>query len=62
METLISKIALADWQSITEAIHQNGYAIIPMLLTDEQCTVLRTNYTHPTAYRKTVVMERYRFG
>ena len=62
METIISKIKSADWSNIMETMHQNGYAILPQLLTAEQCEELKANYDHPTAYRKTVVMERYRFG
>lgn len=43
-------------------MHDKGFAIIPQLLTSKQCEELKSNYDHPNAYRKTVVMERYRFG
>ncbi|WP_344975953.1 2OG-Fe(II) oxygenase [Compostibacter hankyongensis] len=56
------KLQKTDWQSITEIMHTNGYAIIPNLLSDKQCEMLITGYNNPNAYRKTVVMERYRFG
>jgi hypothetical protein len=62
MQDIIQKIEDTDWQSITEAMHQNGYATIPGLLPDKDCEALKADYDHPTAYRKTVVMERYRFG
>jgi len=62
MQEITEKIAKADWQSIAEAMHQNGYAIIPGLLSAGQCDILKADYDHPYAYRKTVVMERYRFG
>ena len=62
MQDLQSKIASFNWQHITEEMHQNGYAIITQLLTQEQCEELKENYNHPHAYRRTVVMERYRFG
>jgi hypothetical protein len=62
MQDIIKKIENTDWQSITERMHQNGYAILPNLLSDEQCEALKAAYNNPTAYRKTVVMERYRFG
>ncbi|HTN00031.1 MAG TPA: 2OG-Fe(II) oxygenase [Pedobacter sp.] len=55
METL-------NWQTITEHMNDKGFAIIPSLISSEQCDELINNYTNPTAYRKTVVMERYRFG
>ncbi len=62
MKDIIQKIEHTDWQSITETMYQNGYAIIPNLLSDEQCEILESEYDNPNAYRKTVVMERYRFG
>jgi hypothetical protein len=43
-------------------MHEKGFAIIPKFLTGEQCTELINEYNNPNAYRKTVVMERYRFG
>ena len=51
-----------DWESVTKEMHEKGYAIIPKLITDEQCTELINEYNNPNTYRKTVVMERYRFG
>lgn len=62
MNDIIHKIENTDWQNITETMHTNGYAIIPDLLSDEQCERLKSEYNNPTAYRKTVVMARYRFG
>lgn len=56
------KLQNTDWENITETMHQNGYAVIPNLLSDEQCEMLKSEYNNPNAYRKTVVMERYRFG
>lgn len=60
--TMKQKIQNTDWKSITEAMHENGYAIIQDLLSAEQCEMLKSEYDNPDAYRKTVVMERYRFG
>lgn len=62
MNDIIRKIEKIDWQKITEAIHQNGYAIVPDLLSDAECEKLKSEYGNPHAYRKTVVMERHRFG
>lgn len=59
---IIEKIGNADWQNITEQMHQHGYAIVPRLLTDEQCETLKTRYDQSDLYRKTVVMARHRFG
>lgn len=62
MQTLITELANLNKERLAEAMHQNGYAIVPQLLTAEQCDELVANYHQPTLYRKTVVMERYRFG
>jgi len=51
-----------NWAAVTENMHQRGYAIVQDMLTDEQCEQLKNEYNHPDLYRKTIVMERYRFG
>ncbi|WP_114790616.1 2OG-Fe(II) oxygenase [Niabella yanshanensis] len=62
MKTIEQKIAATEWPAVTEAMHHKGYSIIPRLLSDEQCEELKASYDRPDLYRKTVVMERYRFG
>ncbi len=62
MHEVISKIESVDWQSITETMHKSGYAILPDFLTTEQCEEVKADYNNPAVYRKTVIMERYRFG
>ncbi len=56
------RIAAANWQQVTEDLHTKGFAHIPGLLRDEECHQLIAEYHHKDLYRKTVVMERYRFG
>lgn len=51
-----------DWQSLSGSMHDKGYALVPGLLPDVDCQELLENYDKPESYRKTVVMERYRFG
>ncbi|WP_330444122.1 2OG-Fe(II) oxygenase [Flavobacterium sp. C4GT6] len=62
MQDIIQKIENIDWKTITETMHQNGYAIIHNLLSGEQCETLKNNYDNSNLYRKTVTMARYRFG
>jgi len=62
MQNTVSKIATVNWKAFTEALHDNGFAIIEDFLTHEQCEELKGEYAKPDLYRKTVVMERYRFG
>lgn len=62
MENLRTKIDFLDWNEISASIHEKGYAIIPKLISEKQCTDLINLYNEPIGYRKTVIMERYRFG
>lgn len=52
----------ADWDLISGEMNEKGFSIIPKFLTDRDCEELKANYDNPNAYRKKVVMERYRFG
>lgn len=49
-------------KTLVEQMHQHGYAIIPGVLTAAECDELKAAYDNPALYRKTVSMERYRFG
>lgn len=51
-----------DWPTVTEEMHEKGFALVPAFLSAEQCGELIDGYHQPDAYRKTVLMERYRFG
>jgi hypothetical protein len=62
MENIATKIASVDWQNITCDMHKKGFTIIPNVMTSKQCGELKDNYDNPNGYRKTVVMERFRFG
>ncbi|MEN7551712.1 2OG-Fe(II) oxygenase [Rapidithrix thailandica] len=62
MENLRAQLVNIDWQATTSRIHQKGYATISRMLSDIQCEELRQLYDKQGIYRKTVAMERYRFG
>lgn len=62
MENLKTKLTTIDWQSVSESMNEKGYAIIPKTLSEEQCNELIQEYNNENLYRKTVIMERYRFG
>lgn len=62
MENLKTKLTTNDWQSVSESMNEKGYAIVPEILSDEQCNELIKEYNNENLYRKKVVMERYRFG
>ncbi len=56
------KISSINWNSVTKEMHEKGFAIVPNFLTNNQSEELIKDYNNSNAYRKTVVMERYRFG
>ncbi|MFY0598251.1 MAG: 2OG-Fe(II) oxygenase [Cyclobacteriaceae bacterium] len=62
MTDLKVKLADVDWKLVSESMNEKGYAIIPKILSDETCAELIENYANESLYRKTVTMERYRFG
>ncbi len=51
-----------DWRRITSDMHEKGYAAISRVLPDEYCEQFIRDYDKPNTYRKTVMMERHRFG
>lgn len=51
-----------DWQAVAASLHDKGYAQLNDVLTPEDCATLIRDYNAPAHYRKTIVMERYRFG
>jgi hypothetical protein len=44
MENVIHNIENLNWSAITEEMHKHGYAVIPNLLTDLQCDLLKDGY------------------
>ncbi|MBE4948520.1 2OG-Fe(II) oxygenase [Chryseobacterium culicis] len=62
MKDIIRKIENTDWEQLTETMHTNGFALIPDLLSDNECELLKSGYSNSALYRKTVVMARHRFG
>ena len=62
MKNLQSNLSAINWQVVTEEMNEKGYFIIPGLLSNQQCKELINDYRNVNAYRKTIVMERYRFG
>jgi len=51
-----------DWDAAAASLHENGYALIPQVLDIKECHQLSGAYNDPGLYRKTITMERYRFG
>lgn len=62
MEDIETRLASKDWEAITEELHHNGFVIVHDVLSKEQCDDLIARYAASNTYRKTINMERYRFG
>ncbi|MEP6949501.1 MAG: 2OG-Fe(II) oxygenase [Ginsengibacter sp.] len=62
MKNIQSSLSAVNWQEVTEQMNEKGYAILPRLLSKIQCEALIYDYDKANLYRKTIVMERYRFG
>ncbi len=62
MRSIDQRMVNTDWDSATTALNDTGYALLPSLVDKKECRHLIDSYTVPELYRKTVTMERYRFG
>ncbi|ASU36572.1 2OG-Fe(II) oxygenase [Mucilaginibacter xinganensis] len=62
MNSIDTRIEAINWPLVTNTMNTNGYAIIPGLVHLDECNTLIENYGATGSYRKTVVMERHRFG
>jgi uncharacterized protein len=62
MENIINRINAQDWTTAEEQLHNTGYALLPGVLNETECNQLIEQYNEASHYRKTIVMERYRFG
>lgn len=62
MKNIIEKLSAISWQTVSDRMNEKGFAIVSKLLSNEDCQQIIDNYDHSNLYRKTVTMERYRFG
>lgn len=51
-----------DWHAITNSLNTKGYAVIPNVLSANECLHLSGLYDDHYLYRNTINMKRYRFG
>jgi hypothetical protein len=56
------RIEQLDWDKISDQLNDHGYALINNVLTEAECDGLIQQYDTKELYRKTINMERYRFG
>lgn len=55
------RIAGINWEQITRTLHDKGFVIVKGILNKQECDTLIDNYDTDN-YRKTVNMDRYRYG
>lgn len=51
-----------NWQEIQCKLNQKGYVLLPDVLSKAQCNRLIAQWENDDDFRKTVIMERFRFG
>jgi hypothetical protein len=51
-----------DWTAAEDALNEVGSAVLPGLLTHDECDALTALYPRDTLYRSRVVMARHGFG
>ncbi len=56
------RVAALDWQSIEASLDANGHAILPALLSVQECRSLITSYDDDAKFRSRIVMARHNFG
>ncbi|MFL6376719.1 MAG: 2OG-Fe(II) oxygenase [Nitrososphaeraceae archaeon] len=62
MKNIHGKMADVDWQTITGEMNEKGYALVSRFLLGQSCDELTSKYNSSDLYRKTITMERHRFG
>jgi hypothetical protein len=62
MQLIIERIENFDWAAVRQQLNNTGYAVIPKVLNNDECDGLISQYGQSELFRKTVMMERYRFG
>lgn len=62
MNAINNSIEILPWDVIISNMNEQGYALVPKLLQQAEADSFRESYNSKDHYRKTVVMERHRFG
>lgn len=62
MKSLQERIVDIDWQAVTESMNEKGYAAVSQFLPIQNCNEFIREYDNSDLYRKTITMERHRFG
>jgi hypothetical protein len=55
-------VAGLDWQAIGDELNAHGYAILPGMLTAEECAAMAAQYAQAQLFRSRVLMSQHGFG
>jgi hypothetical protein len=55
-------VAGLDWQAIADELNTHGYAVVPGMLTADECIAMAAQYAQPALFRSRVVMAQHGFG
>ncbi|OBI46251.1 proline hydroxylase [Mycobacterium kyorinense] len=58
----LKRVDAGDWDAITADLNDHGGALLPRLLTRAEAQKLRALYDRDELFRKTIEMERHRYG
>jgi uncharacterized protein len=62
MNKIKERIKNINWQTVMNEMNEKGFAVISKFIGPDECRDLIGNYNNASLYRKTITMERYRFG
>jgi len=62
MDDIQLKISGINDEMMSEGMNQKGYFLMPQFLPVNYCKDIISQYDNTTLYRKTITMEKYRFG
>ena len=57
-----TRVARYDWRALTDELGAYGAAVLPTLLTAEECVAIAASYPDETRFRSHIVMARHGFG
>ncbi|KGM30595.1 2OG-Fe(II) oxygenase, partial [Inquilinus limosus] len=58
----IDRVAALDWDAAAAELDQHGAAVLPALLSPEECRAVAALYSEDKPFRSRVVMARHGFG
>ncbi|MEJ8545058.1 2OG-Fe(II) oxygenase [Brevibacillus borstelensis] len=61
-DRLNRRISALDWTKLQQTLDEQGYAVVPGILTKEQCDEIMETYEVDAHFRSTINMARFRFG